>query len=44
MVWAEKAVEVRDYFVLYSYVNPLMKPSQSDPRFKALLKRLGLVD
>jgi serine/threonine protein kinase/tetratricopeptide (TPR) repeat protein len=44
MIWAEKAVEARDYYVLYSYVNPLLKPFHSDPRFKALLKRLGLVD
>ncbi len=44
MAWAEKAIEERDYFVLFSYVNPLMKPFHSDPRFHALLKRLGLVD
>jgi len=44
MVWAEKGVEARDYYMLYSYVNPLLKPLLSDPRRKALLKRLGLVD
>jgi tetratricopeptide (TPR) repeat protein len=44
MVWAEKGIEARDYYMLYSNVNPLLKPFLSDPRRKALLKRLGLVD
>jgi serine/threonine protein kinase/Tfp pilus assembly protein PilF len=44
IVWAEKAVEARDYYILYSYVNPLVKPFHSSPRFEALLRRLGLVD
>ena len=44
MAWTEKGVEARDFYVLYSYSNPLGKPFLSDPRMKALLKRLGLVD
>jgi hypothetical protein len=44
MAWAEKGIEARDFYMLYSYVNPLLKPLLSDPRRKALLKRLGLVD
>jgi serine/threonine protein kinase/Tfp pilus assembly protein PilF len=44
MVWAEKAVEARDFYMLYSYSNPVFGPFRSDPRMKALWKRLGLVD
>ena len=44
MDWAEKAIEARDFYILYAYVQPLRKPFRSDPREKALWKRLGLVD
>ena len=44
MLWAEKAVEARDFYALYFYSNPMMKPFHSDPRMIALWKRLGLVD
>jgi serine/threonine protein kinase/Tfp pilus assembly protein PilF len=44
MVWAEKAVEARDFYILYCYSSPLYAPFRSDPRMKALWKRLGLVD
>jgi len=44
MAWAEKAVEAREFYILYAYVQPLMKPFRSDPRMNALWKRLGLVD
>jgi serine/threonine protein kinase/Tfp pilus assembly protein PilF len=44
LAWAEKSIEAHDYYVLYFYVNPLLKPFHSNPRFKVLLKRLGLVD
>jgi tetratricopeptide (TPR) repeat protein len=44
MFWAEKAVEARDFYILYSYSNPIFEPFRSDPRMKALWKRLGLVD
>jgi len=44
MDWAEKAVEARDFYILYAYVQPLRKSFRSDPREKALWKRLGLVD
>jgi len=44
MVWAEKAVEARDFYMLFGNVNPLVKPFNSDPRRQALIKRLGLVD
>jgi len=44
MDWAEKAVEARDMYILYAYVQPLIKPFRTDPRMQALWKRLGLVD
>jgi len=44
VAWAEKAVEARDFYILYSYVNPIFRPFRSDPRMIALWKRLGLVD
>jgi serine/threonine protein kinase/Tfp pilus assembly protein PilF len=44
MVWAEKAVEARDSYILYCYSSPLYAPFRSDPRMQALWKRLGLVD
>jgi len=44
MVWAEKAVEARDFYILYAYSNPVFGAFRSDPRMKALWKRLGLVD
>jgi tetratricopeptide (TPR) repeat protein len=44
MLWAEKAVEARDFYILYAYSNPIYRPFRSDPRMKALWKRLGLVD
>jgi tetratricopeptide (TPR) repeat protein len=44
MDWAEKAIEARDFYILYAHVQPLRKPFRSDPREKALWKRLGLVD
>jgi len=44
MVWAEKAVEARDFYILYSYSNPVFGPFRSDSRMNALWKRLGLVD
>jgi serine/threonine protein kinase/tetratricopeptide (TPR) repeat protein len=52
LAWAEKAVEARDMYILYSYahfslvsrLNLLPKPVGSDSRWMALWKRLGLVD
>ena len=44
MVWAEKAVEARDFYMLYAYSNPVFGAFRSDPRMNALWKRLGLVD
>lgn len=44
MYWAEKAVEARDFNILYAYSNPTYRPFRSDPRMQALWKRVGLVD
>jgi hypothetical protein len=41
---ATHAVDIRDFYILYAYVQPLLKPLRSDPRMHALWKRLGLVD
>jgi tetratricopeptide (TPR) repeat protein len=44
VLWAEKAVEARDFYMLFSYASPLNSASRADPRLKALWKRLGLVE
>jgi serine/threonine protein kinase/tetratricopeptide (TPR) repeat protein len=44
IAWAEKAVEARDYNILYSYALPSMMAFHSEPRLIALWKRLGIVD
>ncbi len=38
----EQAYEDRDFFLSFVYVHPYMDPLRSDPRFAALLKRIGL--
>ncbi len=40
--WLEKAYEVRDPNLLYSFTDPINDPLRADPRFQALAKRMGL--
>ncbi len=40
--WLEKAVEERDNWLVYLYADPLFDPLHNEPRFQAVLKRVGL--
>jgi TolB-like protein/Tfp pilus assembly protein PilF len=40
--WLEKAYEVRDKGLTYLKIDPCLDPLRSDPRFKELVKRVGL--
>jgi eukaryotic-like serine/threonine-protein kinase len=40
--WLEKAYEVRDPNLPYSFGDPVYEPLHSDPRFQALAHRMGL--
>ena len=40
--WLEKAYEEHDFFLPTLAVNPWMDPLRSDPRFRDLLRRIGL--
>lgn len=43
VAWLEWAVEARDRFLIYNYVNdPIMAPFQRDPRGREILVSLGL--
>ncbi|MFQ5866119.1 MAG: protein kinase [bacterium] len=42
--WLEKAYEARDNFLVYLKVMPSVDHLRSDPRFTALLKKMGLED
>jgi TolB-like protein/DNA-binding winged helix-turn-helix (wHTH) protein/Flp pilus assembly protein TadD len=42
--WLEKAYEERSYYIAYLNVFPIVDPLRSDPRFKDLLRRVGLSD
>jgi len=39
--WLERAYQVRDKGLTYLLVDPCLDPLRADPRFKALLKRVG---
>lgn len=40
--WLEKACEVRDHSLVFLKVNPHLDSFRSDPKFPALLKKIGL--
>jgi hypothetical protein len=40
--WLEKAYEERDQQIVWLKVWPLFDPLRSDPRFKAMLKKMNL--
>jgi TolB-like protein len=40
--WLEKSYESRDYWLLFINVDPEMDPIRSDPRFQAIVRRLGV--
>jgi tetratricopeptide (TPR) repeat protein len=40
--WLEKAYEVRDQQIAWAKVHPAFDPLRSDPRFKAMLKKMNL--
>ncbi len=42
--WADKAIEARRWGILYVNVYPLLDRWRADPRFKTLLKKIGLAD
>jgi TolB-like protein/DNA-binding winged helix-turn-helix (wHTH) protein len=40
--WLEKSYQNRDYWLLFMNVEPEMDPVRSDPRFQAIVRRLGV--
>jgi hypothetical protein len=40
--WLEEAYEVRDPNLPYDIADPVSDPLRSDPRFRALARRMGL--
>lgn len=42
--WMEKAIEARSWELPMAKVSPVFDNSRSDPRFPALLNRIGLPD
>ena len=42
--WADKAVEAHEWGILYANVYPRLDRWRADPRFKTLLKKIGLAD
>ena len=40
--WLEKSYQNRDYWLLFIRVEPEMDPVRSDPRFQAIVRRLGV--
>ena len=42
--WMDKAIEERDYWLIYSKIHPWIDELREDPRFENLLQRIGLKD
>jgi TolB-like protein/DNA-binding winged helix-turn-helix (wHTH) protein len=42
LAWLEKSYQNRDYWLLFMNVEPEMDPLRSDPRFQAIVRRLGV--
>lgn len=42
--WLERSYQHRDYWLLFVNVDPEMDPVRSDPRFQAIVKRLGVAN
>jgi hypothetical protein len=40
--WLQRAVDARSGFVRYLFVEPRLDPLRDNPRFVALLERVGL--
>ncbi len=40
--WLERAYEQRTHWMVYIKLHPMLDPLRSDPRFKALLKKMNL--
>jgi hypothetical protein len=40
--WLEKSYLHHDYWMLYIHVDPEYDPVRSDPRFQAIIHRLGI--
>jgi serine/threonine-protein kinase len=44
LTWSERACEERRGWVVYLNVNPIVGPLRGDPRFRALVAKVGLED
>jgi serine/threonine protein kinase/tetratricopeptide (TPR) repeat protein len=42
LTWLERAAELRAGFMLYLAIDPTFKPLHTEPRFRALLAKIGL--
>jgi serine/threonine protein kinase/tetratricopeptide (TPR) repeat protein len=40
--WLERGIEERDHWLCYAKYLPTLQPMRSDPRFREILRRLGL--
>ncbi len=39
--WLEKSYKQRDHWLIYLNISPVVDKLRSDPRFKALVKKMG---
>jgi len=42
MQWLERSYQNHDYWLLFFNVDPENDPLRSDPRFQAMMKKLGV--
>ena len=40
--WLERSYQDHDYWLLFMNVDPEMDPVRADPRFQAMMKKLGV--